>query len=342
MKKILFKSILLLLFISLIAVTAYLWQMPSHNTQELTVRIKTGDTLSLLANRWQQQGWLPTALWLRVQAKLLNKEHILKVGEYVIPAHITSYDLLTLLETAQPVQYKLTLIEGTRLIDAIEVLKNAKNLRQDMPQLTAHSIKTLLKLDIPPEGLLYPDTYVYSYHEPVSRLIKQAYQRGQKQLQAAWQQRADGLPYRSAYDALIMASIVEKETGMASERAQIAGVFVRRLQKGMRLETDPSVIYGISDYNGNLTRRHLQDRINPYNTYRQHGLPPTPIALVGRAALDAALNPAAGTTLYFVAKGDGSHYFSSSLKEHIKAVHTYQIRKRKKDYHSTPKPTGGE
>ncbi|MEK9765717.1 MAG: endolytic transglycosylase MltG, partial [Thalassolituus sp.] len=183
---------------------------------------------------------------------------------------------------------------------------------------------------------LYPDTYVYHRNEPVSSVIRQAHERLQKVLEEEWQQKAASLPYKTPYDALIMASIIEKETGVASERPVIAGVFVRRLQKGMRLETDPTVIYGLGDsFEGNLTRAHLRDSSNKYNTYRNKGLPPGPIALAGRAAINAALHPAPGTELYFVAKGDGSHYFSSTLSEHNDAVRRFQLRRRE-DYRSAP------
>ena len=195
----------------------------------------------------------------------------------------------------------------------------------------------MLGLQGNPEGWLYPDTYVYHSGEGVSSVLRQAYQRMRGQLAEAWEQRAADLPYHSPYEALIMASIVEKETGVIAERPVIAGVFVRRMQKNMRLETDPTVIYGLGpQFDGNLRKKHLQDRTNPYNTYRQKGLPPTPIALAGRAALDAALNPAAGDELYFVARGDGSHQFSATLEEHNKAVRKYQIFRRKKDYRSAP------
>jgi UPF0755 protein len=155
-------------------------------------------------------------------------------------------------------------------------------------------------------------------------------------LQQEWQGRASGLPYETPYEALIMASIIERETGLVQEREQIAGVFVRRLHKGMRLQTDPTVIYGLgSGYDGNLRRKHLNDVSNPYNSYRHGGLPPTPIALPGRAAIHAALHPAEGDALYFVARGDGGHVFSATLAEHERAVRKYQLRRRK-DYRSSP------
>ena len=151
-----------------------------------------------------------------------------------------------------------------------------------------------------------------------------------------WQDRAAELPYENPYDALIMASIIERETGLPEEREQIAGVFVRRLQRGMRLQTDPTVIYGLgTTYDGNLRRSHLKDDSNLYNTYRIHGLPPTPIALPGRGSIHAALHPADGTALFFVARGDGGHVFSATLAEHQAAVRKYQLQ-RKKNYRSSP------
>lgn len=338
MKKTLFKTLLLLLVISAIGSATYAWNLTSLNQEPIKVRIQSGDTLGKLATKWEAQGWLPSAYLLRIQAKLLDKEQVLRVGEYVIDARVTGDKLLSILEQAKPIQYRLTFVEGTRLRDAIVTLKNAEYLKQDMPNLSEKSIQKLLKLKQNPEGLLYPDTYLYSYNESVSNIIKQSYERGQKQLQEAWDKRAKNLPYKTPYEALIMASIIEKETGVEYERPQIAGVFVRRLQKGMRLETDPTVIYGAKDYKGNLRYRHLRDASNPYNTYRIFGLPPTPIAFAGRKALDAALNPADGEELYFVAKGDGSHKFSRTLAEHSKAVRKYQIEKRRKDYRSSPPP----
>jgi UPF0755 protein len=311
----------------------------------VVVEIAKGQTLSQLAYDWQAQGWLPSAKVLLIQARLLNSARNIKPGEFEIPANTRVYEILTLLTEGTSKRYKVSFIEGTRLIDALVRLQDAPKLIQDIQPLTSSSVQAALGLDVPAEGWVYPDTYVYHSGDSVSSIITQAHLRMQSVLDSEWQayvaklskKEIAKLPYRSAYEALIMASIVEKETGQASERPEIAGVFIRRLQMNMRLETDPTVIYGLGEnYQGNLRKKHLRDRSNPYNTYRNKGLPPSPIALAGRAAINAALNPDNGDSLYFVAKGDGSHYFSTSLAEHNSAVRKYQIFRRSKDYRSAP------
>ena len=317
----------------------------ANNQQGIVVEIKKGQTLSQLAYNWQAQGWLPHAKVLLLQARILDNAKDLKPGEFELPAGTRVYQILTLLTQGSSKTYKVSFIEGTRLIDILPRLEQAPKLIQDIQPLTTANIQKTLQLETLAEGWVYPDTYVYHHGDSVSSILKQAYARMQSVLDEEWQnyqnklvkQQIKQLPYKTAYEALVMASIVEKETGQASERPEIAGVFVRRLEKNMRLETDPTVIYGLGeDYQGNLTKKHLRDRSNPYNTYRTKGLPPTPIALAGRAAINAALNPDNGNSLYFVAKGDGSHYFSTTLTEHNKAVREYQIYRRSKDYRSAP------
>jgi UPF0755 protein len=311
----------------------------------VVVDIRKGQTLSQLAYDWQQQGWLPCAKALLIQARIFDSARDIKPGEFEIPKSTRTYEILSLLTQGSSKRYKVSFIEGTRLTDVLVSLQESPRLIQDIQPLTTANVQKVLGLDVLAEGWVYPDTYVYHSGDTVSSIVKQAHLRMQAVLNEEWQEYIDKLannkieklPYLSAQEALVMASIVEKETGQASERSEIAGVFIRRLNMNMRLQTDPTVIYGLGEnYKGNLQKKHLRDRSNPYNTYRNKGLPPTPIALAGRAAIYAALNPDSGDSIYFVAKGDGSHYFSTSLAEHNRAVRKYQIFRRSKDYRSAP------
>ena len=206
-----------------------------------------------------------------------------------------------------------------------KILAGYGGLKQDSAQLNDEAILKLVGAkETYPEGLFFPDTYVFSGGISDVALLKRAYLTMQNNLARAWEKRAPDLPYATPYEALIMASIVEKETGKAEERPRIAAVFINRLKRGMKLQTDPTVIYGLGDrFDGNIHKRDLTAD-TPYNTYTRPGLPPTPIAMPGLAAIEAALRPAAGDELYFVAKGDGWHYFSKSLEEHNRAVAKYQ------------------
>lgn len=346
-----FKKLSILFLLSLIVLIAgfsFLAQQSivlPDGKDRIVVEVKKGQTLSQLAYDWEKRGWLPSAKILLIQARVLDSAKKIKPGEFEIPEHTKAFDLLALLTQGSSKRYKVSFIEGTRLTDALIRLKNAPKLVQDVQPLTTEKVKDLLGLEHLAEGWIYPDTYVYQSGDSASSILKQAHLRMKDVLQQEWQtylgrvasNDSEKLPYRSAYEALIMASIVEKETGQVSERPEIAGVFIRRLQKNMRLETDPTVIYGLGEsFNGNLRKKHLRDRSNPYNTYRNKGLPPSPIALAARAAINSALNPDDGHNLYFVAKGDGSHYFSASLAEHNRAVRKYQIFRRSKDYRSAP------
>lgn len=313
--------------------------------QGKVIHVQHGDSLYGLAHDWQEEGLLPSARLFLLQARFLKLERSIRPGEFLLQQGSTSADLLLLLAEGKAITHRIALIEGRTLVDEINKLSVLQKLKQDIVPLTPEKIAVALAVDKHPEGLIYPDTYIYHAGDSVSGLLKQGAKRLQQVLQDEWQQylqrvergEQEKLPYKNAYEALVMASIVEKETGQVSERPQIAGVFVRRLQKNMRLETDPTVIYGLgADFDGNLKRKHLRDRSNPYNTYRMKGLPPTPIAFAGREAIRAALNPQDGDELYFVAKGDGSHYFSKTLKEHNNAVNRYQRFKRSKNYRSAP------
>jgi len=249
----------------------------------------------------------------------------IKAGEYELRSGMTPPQLLELLTSGRVIQYPLTLVEGWTFRQALAALAADPVLTGDLLGLSDEDI--MERLDHPgehPEGRLFPDTYRFPRGTEALDLLKRAYGRMELVLDEEWDRRAPGLPFKTPYEALILASIVEKETALAAERPQIAGVFVRRLQRGMKLQTDPTVIYGLgAAFDGNLRRGDLAAE-SPYNTYLHAGLPPTPIALPGREAIRAALHPAPGDSLYFVARGDGSHVFSATLEEHNRAVRLYQ------------------
>lgn len=302
--------------------------------------LKKGGSLGSAAHGLARQGLLDNPRWLVIYSRITGQGQSVQAGDYFIKPGLTPRQLVALFESGEVMSFQVTLVEGWNIAQVLAALRSQQRMNATFDKQRSSLAPADLGLDIPyqsMEGLLYPDTYHYHSGTSDRELLLRAYQKLQSVLTEEWLQRAPGLPYKTPYEALTMASIVEKETGDASERAQIAGVFVRRLQKRMRLQTDPTVIYGLgAEFDGNLRRRHLNDANNPYNTYRHNGLTPTPIAQSGRAAIHAALHPADGETLYFVAKGDGSHYFSKTLAEHLQAVKKYQIEQRRKDYSSAP------
>lgn len=304
--------------------------------EETVVRINAGDTLSKLSYQLEKDNILTHPQWLILYARV-TKQTGLEVGEYKLPAQITPKLLLETLRDGDVVSYQVTLVEGKTFKDFMAVLSKQEKLESTLKDKSFDDIKKQLELDIDhPEGWFYPDTYQYVAGSSDVDILLRAHSKMKTVLDEEWLKRSKDVPYKNAYEALIMASIIEKETGVARERAEISGVFARRLQKGMRLQTDPTIIYGLGDtYKGNIRRRHLTQK-TPYNTYVINGLPPTPIAMSGRAAINAALNPAEGRTLFFVAKGDGSHQFSETLKQHNKAVQEYQIKNKVKNYRSSP------
>lgn len=276
-----------------------------------------------------EQGIIAEAWPYKVLARVSQDDlPQLRAGEFMIEPGMSGRELLSLLSSDRVVTYSLTIPEGWTFDDMRGALADAPKLVRSTGGMSNEEVMAELgHPDQHPEGRFFPDTY--SYHKGLSDLdiLRQAYDRMQAELNRVWETRDDGLPLDSPYEALIMASLIERETGVDGERREIAGVFVRRLERGMRLQTDPTVIYGMGDeYQGNITRADLR-RATPYNTYVIDGLPPTPIALPGRAALEAAVDPAEGDTLYFVAKGDGSHHFSRTLSEHNAAVRRYILNR---------------
>jgi len=300
--------------------------------------LKPGQTLKSVAKRLEQDGLIKNARYLVALAYLYGKANRIQVGEYRIIPGDTAKTILDKLNRGDTIQYALTVVEGWTFHQMLETLNAAEKIRHELNGLSDKQIMAKLGLpDTHPEGQFLPDTYYFSAGMSDLQFLQRAHEALQAVLDQAWQTRADNLPYKNAYQALIMASIVEKETGVTEERPQIAGVFVRRLQKRMRLQTDPTVIYGLGDkYAGNIKKIHLKQD-TPYNTYTRYGLPPTPIALAGRDAIHAALHPAPGEDLYFVARGDGSHVFNKTLTAHNNDVIKYQVRHRRKEYSSSQK-----
>lgn len=266
-------------------------------------------------------------LWLLKRVEPQNLP-ALRAGEFRLEPGMSAREALALLGSDNVVSYSLTIPEGWTFAQMRQELADATKLKHATEGMSdAEVMAELGHSDQHPEGRFFPDTY--RYHKGVSDLeiLAQAYRRMQHTLDEIWAQRDEGLPLETPYQALIMASLIERETGVDGERRRIAGVFTRRLEKGMRLQTDPTIIYGLGDdYDGNITHADLR-RKTPYNTYLIEGLPPTPIAMPGRAALEAAVHPAEGETLYFVAKGDGSHHFSETLDEHNAAVRRYILNR---------------
>lgn len=299
--------------------------------------IAPGQSVRAVANRLHREGVLAYPDLLILYARWTGIDQQIKHGEYLLSPPLTSRSLLDLLRSGTVVQYQLTLPEGKTLQQAQAILAALPALEFVLEGPDDVRLLELIKPYSDPEGLFFPDTYHYARGTTDLQLLQRAHTKMVEVLAREWEGRAPDLPYESPYEALIMASIIERETGLPQEREQIAGVFVRRLQKGMRLQTDPTVIYGIGGkFDGNLRRSHLDDENNVYNTYRHHGLPPTPIALPGRESIHAALHPAQGPALFFVARGDGGHKFSATLAEHRAAVREFQLRRRE-DYRSSPK-----
>lgn len=303
--------------------------------------LQTGETLGHLAAHLEQDGVLRHARALRLYARLSDATQV-QAGEYRLEPDTSPLELLDMLNRGDAILHQVTLVEGWTFDQAVAALHAQDNIRALLKDRTPDQQLELLGLDIEhPEGWFFPDSYRYVSGTSDVDILRGAHRRMGTLLAQLWQERAEDLPYDSPYEALIMASIIERETGAPWERQDIAGVFVRRLQIGMRLQTDPTVIYGMgSDYRGRITRQDLRTP-TPYNTYTISGLPPTPIALPGRDALFAALNPADGEALYFVARGDGTHAFSRTLEEHNRAVREYQLQRRE-GYRSTPPPAAPE
>lgn len=288
--------------------------------------LKHGSSLRGIAQQMVREGVLaePWTFMLLIRAQGLAGE--IKAGNYELHEGMTNYDLFLMITDGITSQRSITFIEGWTFRQMREALNRHEDIRHlSIPMTDEEILRQIGATERVAEGLFFPDSYFFDSGMSDLDILKRAYETMQRKLAKSWETRAPGLPYRTPYDALIMASIVEKETGRASERPMIASVFLNRLKLGMRLQTDPTVIYGMGEnFDGNLRKRDLLSD-GEYNTYTRAGLPPTPIAMPGIAAIEAALHPAQSKALYFVGKGDGSHAFSATLNEHNRAVHRYQL-----------------
>ena len=288
------------------------------------IAITNGDTYSGFIDRLAKENKVSFPIVLKLYQKFFIHD-TMKAGVYEATQGMTVKDVLNLFSNAENAQMnRILVIEGTTFKQLIDTLKKDDLVTKEVVNLPYADM--LKALNIPfdhPEGLFAPDTYFFAKGETDKKILTDLYQRQMKALDAAWEKRASDLPYQNKYEALIMASIIEKETSVDSELEQVSGVFVRRLKIGMRLQTDPTVIYGMGDrYQGNITRQDLRTP-TPYNTYTMNGLPPTPIALPSQKAIEAAMHPDASNNIYFVATGNGGHTFTSNLQDHNRAVQDY-------------------
>lgn len=292
------------------------------------LEVRPGQNLSVLARRLHQEGLIRHPRYLSLLGRLSGQAGRIQAGEFHIPAGATPVDLLRILTSGRVVQYPVTLIAGWTFRQLRAYLTEQPFLEHGLEAVDeAELMRRLGRPEQHPEGWFLPDTYHFPRGTSELEVLRRALHAMEAHLDQAWNGRDPELPLDSPYEALILASIVEKETAVPEERTRIAGVFIRRLERGMRLQTDPTVIYGMGEtFDGNIRRRDLRTD-TPYNTYTRSGLPPTPIALPSAEAVAAVMHPADGDELYFVSRGDGSHVFSSSLEEHNRAVRRHQLKR---------------
>jgi UPF0755 protein len=344
--KLIKKIFLWLLLVATIAISVlviqffrFQYQTVSIADSERTFTIQSGSNIKSIAQQLSLEKIIDDPWLFILLAKIKGVETSVRAGEYQLQQSQSPSDLLELFTKGPSIQYSFTIIEGWAFRQMMQELQRQTIIKNTLRGKSDTEIMAALGYQGQhPEGLFFPDTYSFPKGTTDIDFLKRAYQLMQSHLQREWDSREPGLPISTSYDALILASIIEKETGVAYERPLIASVFTQRLRKNMRLQTDPTVIYGLGEtFDGDIRFRDLK-KDTPYNTYLHKGLTPTPIALPGLDALRAALHPADNKALFFVAKGDGTHYFSNTLDEHNKAVSKYQLKGKK----SKRKSTAGE
>lgn len=287
--------------------------------------VEKGASLTRVLRELEARGILQGAGDVLLFARFGDYATRMQAGEYELVAGLTARGLLELLASGKVIYHEVSIIEGWTLRQALLALQAHPAITATLPVDDREALQQAFATEQYPEGIFFPDTYNFTRGTTDLELLQRARRQMEQALATSWAGREGGLPYGSPYEALILASIIEKETSLREEQPRIAGVFVRRMRLNMRLQTDPTVIYGIGmAFDGNLTRTHLQED-TPWNTYTREGLPPTPIALPGLGAIEASMHPDSGDALYFVARGDGSHYFSATLEEHNQAVRQYQL-----------------
>ena len=332
------RNFLVRLFVPLLIASAVLagggWFYFRHAVSEPldfgdnTFLVERGENLNGISRRLTDSGVTPEPWSLRILSRLEGNATII-AGEYEFPRQMSLAEFLDRIVTGRgQVDVRVTIVEGWNFRQMREALRNAAGLRQTTAEWTdARIMEALGYPQTHPEGQFYPDTYHYHSNDADLVIYRKAFDLMQSRLSEAWSERAPGLPLDNSYEALILASIIEKETQVRDEQPTIAGVFYNRLAKGMRLQTDPTVIYGLGEaFDGDLKRKHLETD-TPYNTYTRWGLTPTPISLPGMDSLMAAVRPEKTEAYYFVAKGEGRHHFSRTLKEHNRAVRKYILGK---------------
>lgn len=296
----------------------------ANHQDSYELNVKTGASFSMVARQLQQLGVIDRPLYFKVWALFKKQTQSIKSGEYVFRSSQSPQQILHDLVQGKVKKYQITIVEGKRFKDFLlelqqhpKIIKTITDERQVYRQFNIDHDSL--------EGLFFPDTYTFDANTTDMQILQQSHELLMSHLHNIWQNREINRHLKTPYEALILASIVEKETSISEERARVAGVFLTRLERDMRLQTDPTVIYGLGeDFDGNLTRDHLR-QVNPYNTYVNKGLPPSPIALVSKASIMAVMHPQYTGDLYFVSKKDGTHYFSKTYREHVQAVRKYQL-----------------
>ncbi|SCZ84344.1 endolytic transglycosylase MltG [Nitrosomonas mobilis] len=323
------KLVVLTVLAGSLLLSAWTYSLLTTPTKDFPVphefSIPPGSSLRQIASKLSSAGMLPNDWSFLMLAYLMGQHTAIKAGNFELTEPLSPMELLNFLIQGRIKQYQITFIEGRTFAQWRQTLNEHPAIRHDSLQLDEQKILRLIEANAPgAEGLFFPDTYFFKKNDSDIAILKRAYHIMQAHLETAWRLRQPSLPLSNPYEGLVLASIIEKETSVAHERNLIAGVFINRLRLGMRLQTDPTVIYGLGDkFDGNLRKIDLQTD-HPYNTYTRTGLPPTPIAMPSLASIQAAFNPADTKAIYFVARGDGTSYFSTTLAEHNRAVTQYQ------------------